>query len=130
MKVESILRGTILSTVVLLAGCFDSTPPTPPTDAEFQLACAKIGAATRSNISYSSIVPACNCFAELIKKSGDLEFQQRMYRAIIDADGDAKAADANAKSYMKSFPENSGEYLVEKSKIDTVEAGSKACEKG
>jgi hypothetical protein len=136
MKVEYVLRGTIFSTVVLLAGCFDSTPPTPrtpPTDAEFHLACVKVfvqgNSSKATTLGFAEIVPVCKCIAAQLQKIDDPDFRLRMLRAFIDADGDPKMVDKNAKSVMNSLTKDSAEYLIEKSKIEGTDHIGTFCRK-
>jgi hypothetical protein len=123
----------VLGAMVLLTGCFESKPTAPPTKAEFHLACVRLlvqGHADKStSVSPAYIVSVCNCLAEQIQKSEDPEFRLRVQRAFVDADGDVKTADANAKAYLKSLAADSAEYLIEKSKQDELERRAKFCNK-
>ena len=133
MIVKLLKTVAILSTTVLISGCFETRPTAPPTKAEFHLACVNLLVQGRSSknvsVSPSEIVPACKCLAEQIEKSNDPEFQVRVSRAFIDADGDVKAVEVNIKALMNSFPVDSAEYLIEKSKIDEFERRAPNCNK-
>jgi hypothetical protein len=131
MKSNILRTAVFLGTTMLLAGCFESTPATPPTDAEFHMACVKLFVQSNSKSSTtlgsSDIVPVCKCLAEQIRKSKDPEFQIRISRAFVDSGGDDKIATEMTKSYMNTFPVGSAEYLIEKSKIDELEHNAKNC---